>query len=921
MRINEKLMKALKFIGAAAAFAVVIPFVSANASVVARDVGDFTISAIDSLTEGTDYSYENGVLTIKSDKAITIENTNRSTATKDRIVIDIGAAANITLAGVNIETDAGAALEIAEDNNNPIKITLADSTTNTLKTTSYGCAGLQKNELASHFLTIEAQQKGTGKLIAQGGENAAGIGGGERHSSMHIRINGGIIEATGGENGAGIGGGKGKDGSSISISGGSVTATGGNNGAGIGGGNSGEGSIITILGGEVTANGGSGAAGIGGGNSGSCEDIYIISGVVTATGKNGGAGIGGGGGGECSSIYIYDGKVNATGGSGGAGIGGGTNGKGSNIEINGGDVTATGGTGGAGIGGGNNGEGSNIEISAGKVNANGGDGGAGIGGGESGKGSIIKIKDGKVNATGGENGTGIGGGAGIGGGSGGEGNGIYIDDGEVTAKGGDGGAGIGGGSYGKGSYIQIKKGTVNATGGDYAAGIGGGNGEEGSNIEINGGDVTSNGGERGGAGIGGGNGKDGSNIKITNGTVNATGGEGAAGIGGGGNGGTGSNINISGGNVTAEGKYGGAGIGGGGNGGGGNRGVAKDVKISGGSVKASGATPIGSGSSAESSPLPTNGSGKNVYLYEIDNQSSADITIDGNAYPSAHGTENKIYAYLSEGETHTIKVGDKTTYVKYNNGKFEETTAPSSSTPSRPSRPKPEPVDNPIIGGEEKSWNSVAKEISALSEGEETTIDLNGATKVPADVIKAIKDSKAVVTFKAASAFGWTIDGSKLTDSDIADIDFEINLITATGTETLRGTVGTGFAIDSITDKAALSISFKQNHAGKFANLYKIVDEKLVFADNVRIDENGEANGLTVYEKGEYVVMLGEMSDRPGDMNSDGILNAKDALAVLKHSSKLEQGKNPAVSDVNGDGLINAKDALFILKKAAGIAV
>ena len=912
MRINEKLMKALKFIGAAAAFAVVIPFVSAKASVVARDVGDFTISAIDSLTEGTDYSYENNVLKIKTGTAITIENTNRSTPTTDRIVIDIGAAANITLAGVNIETDAGAALEIAEDNNNPIKITLADSTTNTLKTTSYGCAGLQKNELASHFLTIEAQQKGTGKLIAQGGENAAGIGGGERHSSMHIRINGGIIEATGGENGAGIGGGKNGSGDS-SIHGGTVTATGGNNGAGIGGGNNGNCDYLKIDNGTVIANGGSGAAGIGGGNSGYCKYIYIHGGDVTAIGKNGGAGIGGGGSGNGSIITITNGIVNANGGSGGAGIGGGDNGKGSNIEISGGNVTATGGYGGAGIGGGNHGEGPEITISGGDVTANGGSDAAGIGGGSAKNGSNIKITNGTAKATGGTNG------AGIGGGSGGEGNGIYIDDGEVTAKGGDGGAGIGGGTGGKGSYIQIKKGTVNATGGDYAAGIGGGSGGDGSNIEINGGDVTASCSERGGAGIGGGNGKDGSNIKITNGTVNATGGEGAAGIGGG-NGGTGSNINISGGNVTAEGKYGAAGIGGGGNGGG-NRGVAKDVKISGGSVKASGETPIGSGKSAESSPLPTNGSGKNVYLYEIDNQSSADITIDGNAYPSAHGTENKIYAYLSEGETHTIKVGDKTTYVKYNNGKFEETTAPSSSTPSRPSRPKPEPVDNPIIGGEEKSWNSVAKEISALSEGEETTIDLNGATKVPADVIKAIKDSKAVVTFKAASAFGWTIDGSKLTDSDIADIDFEINLITATGTETLRGTVGTGFAIDNITDKAALSISFKQNHAGKFANLYKIVDEKLVFADNVRIDENGEANGLTVYEKGEYVVMLGEMSDRPGDMNSDGILNAKDALAVLKHSSKLEQGKNPAVSDVNGDGLINAKDALFILKKAAGIAV
>lgn len=65
--------------------------------------------------------------------------------------------------------------------------------------------------------------------------------------------------------------------------------------------------------------------------------------------------------------------------------------------------------------------------------------------------------------------------------------------------------------------------------------------------------------------------------------------------------------------------------------------------------------------------------------------------------------------------------------------------------------------------------------------------------------------------------------------------------------------------------------------------------------------------------------MLGEFSDRAGDMNNDGILSAKDALAVLKDSAKLEKGVNPLVSDLNGDGYRNAKDALIILKMAAGL--
>ena len=57
-------------------------------------------------------------------------------------------------------------------------------------------------------------------------------------------------------------------------------------------------------------------------------------------------------------------------------------------------------------------------------------------------------------------------------------------------------------------------------------------------------------------------------------------------------------------------------------------------------------------------------------------------------------------------------------------------------------------------------------------------------------------------------------------------------------------------------------------------------------------------------------------SDRPGDMDNDGVLNAKDALETLKHGVGLINGENPLVADMNGDGFINAYDALIILKMA-----
>ncbi len=167
--------------------------------------------------------------------------------------------------------------------------------------------------------------------------------------------------------------------------------------------------------------------------------------------------------------------------------------------------------------------------------------------------------------------------------------------------------------------------------------------------------------------------------------------------------------------------------------------------------------------------------------------------------------------------------------------------------------------------------------------------------------------------------FSWTIDGSDIDPKDAKAANLSITKTTVTGTSALRGTVGTGFTIKGTNVKSELNINFKATHAGEFANLFKKVDGKLVFVDNVKVDKNGSAIGLEVSEKGEYVVMLGKYSDRAGDMDNDGISNAKDSLAILKDFLDMEKGVNPLVADVNGDGFINAKDALQVLIEYLGI--
>ena len=177
-------------------------------------------------------------------------------------------------------------------------------------------------------VTNATVQLSGGTIIASGGPNHAGIGGGG--NSGTILIDGATVNATGGTGGAGIGGSLNTGGSNITVSSGTVNAQGGANAAGIGGGSgtSGAGHDIEVSGGTVNAWGGQGfasGAGIGGGYSGSAWNLTFTGGTTNAYGASQAAGIGTGQAtvGTASGIFIGVGAiVNATSGTGGSGSSG-----------------------------------------------------------------------------------------------------------------------------------------------------------------------------------------------------------------------------------------------------------------------------------------------------------------------------------------------------------------------------------------------------------------------------------------------------------------------------------------------------------------------------------------------------------------------------------------------------------------------
>ena len=305
------------------------------------DDGDIIISATEN-----GQTVKQGDKDAVEDAATVIKQKNSSTAT-DRVIKVIAeedATANVTLDGVNINTDANRRYETAFRTEGKGDVNIELDGSNTLRSGYFSkAAGLNKGN--SGTLTIN-DENNNGKLEATGGYGGAGIGGGYDSSTSDITITGGTITARGSYSGAGIGGGNHGSGSNITISGGDVTAIGSVYASGIGGGSIGSGSDITISGGKVTAKGGDqGGAGIGGGFWASGSDITISGGEVEASGVDLGAGIGGGNGGNGTDIEISGGKVTAKGGMSGAGIGGGCRGTGSSITISGdAQVKAQGGT-------------------------------------------------------------------------------------------------------------------------------------------------------------------------------------------------------------------------------------------------------------------------------------------------------------------------------------------------------------------------------------------------------------------------------------------------------------------------------------------------------------------------------------------------------------------------------------------------
>lgn len=234
----------------------------------------------------------------------------------------------------------------------------------------------------------------------------------------------------------------------------------------------------------------------------------------------------------------------------------------------------------------------------------------------------------------------------------------------------------------------------------------------------------------------------------------------------------------------------------------------------------------------------------------------------------------------------------------------------SSGGTARPSRPAAATETQPGINGVQKSWADIAADLMKQGGGS-AVISLNGETTVPADVIKAIADSRIKAEFIIDSIKSWIIDGAAIKSASAADFTVLPGNSDRSG---LRGVFGADLKISGTGIPAELKLTFRREFAGQFANVYRLTDGGLEFRCCTRISVDGTAAIPGAYTGGEYVVMVCEYSDLPGDFSNDGILNALDAAMILKDIVGFSRGENPRMADFNSDGVMNALDASAILR-------
>lgn len=215
---------------------------------------------------------------------------------------------------------------------------------------------------------------------------------------------------------------------------------------------------------------------------------------------------------------------------------------------------------------------------------------------------------------------------------------------------------------------------------------------------------------------------------------------------------------------------------------------------------------------------------------------------------------------------------------------------------------------------QEFNWDDTHNYLIKLPDNSTANISLSGNTTVPEKVVGVIKDKKLTVEFVYDSVKSWVIHGENVSTASVAELAISNG---NADRSSLRGVFGIDLKVDGTNVPAQLKLNFRDAFAEQFANVYKMNDGVLQFHDCVKVGKDGSVIISGTDAAVEYVVMVCEFSDLPGDADNDGTLSALDSSAILKQIVGKAKSANSVMCDFDGNGNVNAMDASAILKRMA----
>ena len=173
-------------------------------------------------------------------------------------------------------------------------------------------------------------------------------------------------------------------------------------------------------------------------------------------------------------------------------------------------------------------------------------------------------------------------------------------------------------------------------------------------------------------------------------------------------------------------------------------------------------------------------------------------------------------------------------------------------------------------------WNNIQKEIGGAEAGDAVTIDMNGATEVPREVLEEVAGKSVTVEVDLGGGVSWTINGQDVPeDVRLADLDLGVRMDTSgISADVLNSVSGEYGAVQVSLDhdgEFGFALTFTaplgRENAGHWANLYHYDEDRdrLVFETSARITSNGTVS-LRFSHASQYAILIDDESHTPVEL-------------------------------------------------------